>query len=58
MVGLILWAIRFVIIVMILRIAMTFFLKSGKRFSAKPKEKIKRFKADNGSVVDGDFKEL
>jgi hypothetical protein len=58
MLGLVLWSVRLVLIVMVLRILASLFFKNKKTFSRKPQEKIKRFKPDKDTVVDADFKEL
>jgi hypothetical protein len=58
MVGLALWAARFFVIVVILRLLFSLFVKKGPTFPGKRDEKIKRFKADKSTVVDADFKEL
>jgi hypothetical protein len=61
MVGLALWAARLFVFIVILRLLFSLLVKKGPSataFSGKPKEKIKRFKADNKTVVDADFKEL
>jgi hypothetical protein len=58
MVGLVLWGVRLLLVVMVLRILTSLFFKKGQAFPRKPQEKIKRFKSDNGTVADADFKEL
>ena len=58
MLGLVLWTVRVLLFVMILRILASFFLKRGQPFSGMHQEDIKRFKADKGTVVDADFKDL
>ena len=60
MLALVLWAVRVLLVVMVLRMLASLFIKKGPSaaFSRKPQEKIKRFKPDKGTVVDADFKEL
>jgi hypothetical protein len=58
MLAIALWAARFFLFFMIVRLVVSLFFKKGPAFPKKPKEEIKRFKADNGTVVDADFKEL
>lgn len=58
MLAIALWAARFFLFFMIVRLVVSLFFKKGPVFTGKPKEEIKRFKPDNGTVVDADFKEL
>lgn len=59
MIGIVLWAVRLLLLIVVLRMLASLFFKKGpSAFSKKPKEEIKRFKADKDKVVDADFKEL
>jgi hypothetical protein len=59
MIALALWAARLFVLFLIARMLLALFFKKRPQASAKKtREEIKRFKSDNGKVVDADFKEL
>jgi hypothetical protein len=58
MLGIILWAVRLLLILVILKIVLAPFLRKAPMFSGKSEDKVKRFKAGNKKVEDADFKEL
>jgi hypothetical protein len=58
MLGDILWAVRLLLVFVILKMVLAPFLKKAPLFSGKSQDKVKRFKADDAKVEDADFKEL
>jgi hypothetical protein len=58
MLAIIAWAGRLLLIFLILKLVLSRFLKKGSPFSGKREDKIKRFKAGDGTVEDADYKEL
>jgi len=58
MIAIVLWAVRLLLIIVILRIVSSMLIKKVSPFSKKPEEKVKRFKTKNGTVEDADYKEL
>jgi hypothetical protein len=58
MLGVIAWAVRLLLIFVILKLVLAPFLKKAPMFSGKSEDKVKRFKEDDAKVEDADFKDL
>jgi hypothetical protein len=58
MTGLVVWALRLLVLYVIVRILMSALGKMGLHFKGRPKEQAKRFDARDKKVVDADFEEL